>query len=87
MDRKLEGEYIPVKIKKDGSYHAGAEKSMADAESFTELYRELCGTVTRISRDMRSGNAFVTSEKHGDDSPCDYCKMSAVCRASAKKKK
>lgn len=87
MDRKLDGEYIPVKIKKDGSYHAGAEKSMADAESFTELYRELCGTVTRISRDMRSGNASVTSEKHGDDSPCDYCKMSAVCRASAKKKK
>lgn len=85
MEPELAGEYIPVRIKKDGTYYAGAEKSTADAEGFAELYRELCGTVTKISRDMRSGNACVTPEKRGGTSPCEYCGMRAVCRASAKK--
>ncbi len=85
MDPDLAGEYIPVRVKKDGSYYAGAEKSTADAEGFSELYRELCGTVTKISRDMRSGNASVTPEKRGGTSPCEYCGMRAVCRANVKK--
>ncbi len=84
MDSNLAGEYIPVKIKKDGSLSAGSERSTADAEGFTELYSELCDTVTRISRDMRSGNAAVTPEKKGGASPCEYCKMRAVCRASSR---
>ncbi len=85
MDPELAGEYIPVRIKKDGSFYAGSERSTVGEDGFTELYRELCDTVTRISRDMRSGSADATPEKKGGRSPCEYCKMKAVCRTSAKK--
>ncbi len=81
MEPSLSGEYIPVKIKKDGSFYAGAERSTADAEGFAELYQSLCDTVTRISLDMRSGNASATPEKKKDRSPCEYCRMRAICRA------
>lgn len=85
MDPGLEGEYIPVKVKKDGDYYADSKKNIVDSEGFSALYQNLCDTVTRISKDMRSGNAEVNSEKHGDDSPCEYCKLKAVCRAYVKK--
>lgn len=80
MDPALAGEYIPVKIKKDGTFYADSLKSTVTEEEFDTLYAALTDTVARISQQMRRGDADAVPTKNGSRSPCDYCAMKAVCR-------
>lgn len=56
-----------------------ARPNALDVDSIYELKQELEATVCRIAEVMKSGNAdaspFIT-----DHSPCEYCKMSGICR-------
>ncbi len=81
QDPELSGQYIPVRVKKDGSLYADCVKSTLPEEEFARLYEKLADTVKNIVCDMRSGSADAVPSKKGADSPCKYCKMKAFCRA------
>lgn len=80
QDPSLSGEYIPVKIKKDGSFYADSLKSTATEEDFSRLYETLTNTVIRISENMRSGDTSAVPDATED--PCKYCKMKQFCRSA-----
>ncbi len=80
MDPALAGEYIPVRMKKDGSLYADSLKTAVTEEDFDVLYRTMTDTVAKIGAEMRSGLADAVPMKDPKSSPCDYCAMKAVCR-------
>jgi len=82
MEHGLGGKYIPVRMKKDGTYYKGA--SVETLERFGSLMREVEETVCAITMEMKHGNADAvpiskTNPDTGRD-PCAYCKMRMVCR-------
>ena len=82
MEHGLGGNYIPVRLKKDGSYRQGTQ--VETLEQFGALMHEVEATVCDIVTEMKSGNADAvplskTNPETGRD-PCAYCKMRAVCR-------
>ncbi|MBP3918983.1 MAG: PD-(D/E)XK nuclease family protein [Clostridia bacterium] len=82
MEHGLGGKYIPVKLKKDGTYYKGAP--VETLEQFGVLMQEVEQTVCAIVREMTHGNADAvpiskTNPDTGRD-PCSYCRMRAVCR-------
>lgn len=82
MDPALAGEYIPVKMKKDGSFYADSLKTAVSEEELDTLYRTMTDTVARIGAEMRSGCADAVPMRDPSSSPCDYCAMKAVCRSN-----
>lgn len=62
-------------------------KSLVTEQGFNEIYDTLSETIIRIAESMRDGKANAIPLKSGDTGPCRYCKMKAVCRASACKNK
>ncbi len=82
QDPEMSGEFIPVKLKADGSPDADSEKSLTDGGGFDRIYGELCRAVVDISFEMRSGTADAEPNAHGGRSPCENCAASAVCRSA-----
>ncbi len=58
-------------------------KSIVSSEGFDEIYDMLSDTIIKVAESMKAGAANAVPLKKGDKSPCRYCKMKAVCRASA----
>ncbi|MGM9625870.1 MAG: PD-(D/E)XK nuclease family protein, partial [Eubacteriales bacterium] len=82
MEHGLGGKFIPVELKKDGSY--SKKTKVESLEGFGTLMHEVEETVCAIVGEMTGGNADAvpisrTSPETGRD-PCLYCKMRAVCR-------
>ena len=75
MDSELSGDYIPVRMKKDGKLTSESLKMLADSDGFDSIYRELEDTVRRICAEARSGDASAVQ-----NSACKYCRSKAVCR-------
>ena len=83
MEKDLAGKYIPIKLKKDGEYSAGA--SVATLEEFGKIYDDLVQTLTEISTRMRAGEADADPiDKSSRTSSCRYCKYKPFCRSSVK---
>ncbi len=85
QDPEMSGEFIPVRLKKDGSPDADSVKSLTDGGGFDRMYGELCRTVGRISSELRSGLADAEPTPHGGVDPCEYCAAKSVCRSAKKK--
>lgn len=58
-------------------------KGIVSNEGFEEIYNMLSDTIIKVAESMKDGKANAIPLKKGDNSPCRYCKMNAVCRASA----
>jgi ATP-dependent helicase/nuclease subunit B len=78
MDSTLGGLYIPVSLKKDGSFSKNSEKSLVS--SFEELFEQINGTVSDLAYKMKQGKADATPLKTNNQDACRYCSMEAVCR-------
>ncbi len=82
MDHGLDGTYIPVKLKKDGTYQKGAP--IESLEAFGALMNEVSQTVCRITDELTHGCAdaipISKTDPESDRDPCAYCSMRAVCR-------
>ncbi len=64
--------------------HGKGDKCVTDdSEGFEELNRRLTDTVCSIISDMTGGNASINPVE-GDNNPCDFCGMRAVCRRAQK---
>ena len=82
MEHGLGGKYIPVRMKKDGTFYKGAP--VESLEAFGSLMHEVEQTVSDIAAEMKRGNADAvpiskTNPDTGRD-PCAYCAMKFVCR-------
>lgn len=85
MDKGITGRYIPVRVKQDGEYRAGCERSLASLEKMGELVGELDRVICRIAGEIKGGEASarpLADPKRAH--ACEYCDMKAVCRSSEK---
>ncbi len=82
MDHDMAGAFIPVRLKKDGTFYKGAP--LETLEGFGSLMNEVRETVCAITKEMVGGRADADpiSRTHPDTGrdPCAYCAMRAVCR-------
>ena len=78
MERELSGKYLPVKIKKDGSF--GGAGALCTLEGFGKLLGSIEETVRDIGREIRSGNASAHPMKQKKHDACAHCPLGPVCR-------
>ncbi len=69
---------IPVYVKADGTVSKSQSKT-ASYEEFETLSRYIKNTLSKIGKEIMSGNADIYPIRDGNLSPCGYCKFSAVC--------
>ncbi len=62
-------------------------KSLVGNEGFEEIYDMLSETIVRVAESMKDGKANAIPLRKGEQAPCRYCKMKAICRASVCKSK
>ena len=80
MEDDLAGRYIPVKMKKDGSFGPCAYSP----DAMAALEGTLRDTVSRIGGEMCSGDAGARPRIVHGQSPCEDCPMQPVCRTGGK---
>ncbi len=78
MDKELSGRFIPVKLKKDGSFYANS--NVISSESFQKLQNQLEGILSDIGKEMREGLADAHPYNDGVRDACKYCKLQSLCR-------
>lgn len=62
-------------------------KSLVSEEGFEDIFNMLSETIVRVAESLRDGRADAIPLRKGENAPCRYCKMKAVCRASVCKNK
>lgn len=78
MEQELGGHYLPVKVKKDGSFmRSDALKTLED---FGSLLGSIEDTIRRIGGEMKRGRVDAKPMKNKKHDACKYCKMKPVCR-------
>ena len=70
--------------KVNGSEATG--KNLATPEAFDMIFDELSQTIINIAQSMKDGAADASPLIHSGASPCNYCKMNAICRSAQKTK-
>ena len=85
MNHSLDSRFVSKT--KIGDNGAIIGKSLITQSGFDELYDMLSQTIIEIAQSMRDGKADAIPLRTGENAPCRYCKMKAVCRASACKSK
>jgi ATP-dependent helicase/nuclease subunit B len=53
-------------------------------DGFNDIFDTLEETVTRISGEMRGGNAAARPQAHDGRTPCEFCPFGAICRVAQK---
>jgi ATP-dependent helicase/nuclease subunit B len=71
-------EFLPIKLKKDGTPDARSQKYLYSREGWDELNRKISDKVSSIATRMKAGD--ITAAKPGKGSPCEYCKFKPICR-------
>lgn len=59
-------------------------KTLASRETFDMIFDELAQTVIRVAQSMKDGVADASPLIHSGSSPCNFCKMNAICRSAQK---
>lgn len=80
MDSQLSGRYIPVKLKKDGSFTASSP--VQSLEEFGLLLRKVETTVSRISSELKGGHADAKPLTRPGTDICRYCPNKPICRSA-----
>lgn len=82
MEPSLQGKYIPVSCKSDGTLRAS--HSVADIAYFTQLREQVSDVVRQICMELKDGKADAlpihVRHKEIDQTPCTYCKYRPLCR-------
>ncbi len=77
MEENLEGKFIPVKLKKDGSFYSNA--SVASLETMGRLLSCAADVAAKLAGEMRSGKISKNPYKCEINS-CAFCDLAAFCR-------
>ncbi|HAN21326.1 MAG: hypothetical protein A2Y15_07210 [Clostridiales bacterium GWF2_36_10] len=81
MDKSGSGAFIPVKIKKDGTYHDNCEKRLLESDGFSELEKKLSKQIISLAERVFDGDMCINPKRLDDiHDACKYCDYKAVCR-------
>ena len=83
MENDLTGHYLPIKIKKDGSFTS--QSSLISLDGFRVLLSSIEDTIKNIGTEIKRGNACLTPIQDKKHDACKYCEMRPVCRKTASK--
>ncbi len=72
--------FLPIRIKKDGSYYKDSENKLYSEEDWKTLAETVEDSVRRVTSKMRSGNISAEPMLKRDTSPCSFCKFKPMCR-------
>jgi len=84
MDTELESGYsqiIPVALKKDDSFYAGA--SVVSYDQWEQLGSFIRAKIKRTGEQIQEGCVSIEPYQQGDRTPCQYCEYKAVCQFDA----
>ncbi len=84
MEKGLNGEFIPVTLKKDEicTVSGGELKTL---DELGQLSNEINDTMIKIGSEIKSGRASAETIDLPSIDPCSYCKMYYVCRSKKQK--
>ncbi len=85
MESDLSGHYVPIKLTKDGAFHAASTNSLTSLEGFKTLLTSIENTIKSIGNEIKKGNACAKPMQDKKRNPCKYCEMRPVCRKPVKK--
>ena len=69
---------IPVYVKSDGTLSKGQSK-LANPEQYEKLKNHVKTAISKIGKEILSGNVDINPVRDGDISPCSYCRYRSVC--------
>ncbi len=78
MDRDLSGKYIPVKLKRDGSFYSGTP--ITSLAGFGAIMNQITKTIGDVAEELKRGNASVKPLKTHNRDACRYCRFKPICR-------
>jgi ATP-dependent helicase/nuclease subunit B len=78
MEKKLDGKYIPVTLKKDGSLSTSL--TLESLEGLGKLMDDIMTTISRLAGEMKSGVATCRPLKDAKHDACRFCPHKPVCR-------
>lgn len=80
MDKNVSGwsAVIPVYMKNDGTPSASQSK-IADTQQYEKLKNHVKTAISKIGKEILSGNIDINPIRDGDISPCSYCRYRSVC--------
>lgn len=80
MDKNASGwsAVIPVYIKADGTASKNQSK-LANTEQYEKLKAHVKDAISKIGKEILSGNIEIHPVRDGDISPCSYCRYRSVC--------
>jgi ATP-dependent helicase/nuclease subunit B len=79
MDREIDGNsiIIPARLNKDGTL---GKSSAATKEQFDNLRGHVRGRLVELCQEMADGNIAISPYKKNGHTPCEFCKLSSVCK-------
>jgi len=80
MEHGCAGTYIPVKIKKDGSFYKNSP--VLSEKGFSELEKYIHEYIKKTESSIRNGYLAVRPVVSGAVNACKYCKLRPLCRVT-----
>lgn len=77
MEKSLDGNFIPVKLKKDGSFYSYS--SVTSLETMGRLLSTAADVASKLAYEMKSGRIIKKPYKC-DINSCAFCDMAPFCR-------
>ena len=78
MEKNLEGRFIPVKLKKDGSFYSNS--SVTSLENMGRLLNCAADVASKLAHEIKSGKIRKNPYKCDAVNSCNFCDMAPFCR-------
>ncbi len=78
MEKNLEGKFIPVKLKKDGTFYSNA--SVASLETMGRLLSCAADVAGKLASEIKSGKIEKNPYKCDTVNSCNFCDLAPFCR-------
>lgn len=80
LDPELEGEFIPVKIGKDGAVKPTNKSAvLADSIMYSEIYHKLESIIKKITDEISNGKSDPMPKFRSGKLPCEWCENKYIC--------
>ena len=77
MEKDLQGNYIPVKLKKDGGLDKAS--SVTTEKGFAAIRAHVESLLIKLGREIQRGSIGPNPYKKGGYNSCQFCEYAAVC--------
>lgn len=81
MEKSGSGAFIPVRIKKDGTFYENCEKRLLDSDGFAGLKEKLSKQIINLAERVYDGDMCIKPKKlDAIHDACKNCDYSTICR-------